>query len=494
MNSLGFLETLWQDLRYGARLLRRNPDLRGGRDPDARARHGREYRDLPARGRRAPSRAAGRSSRAAGRSPHRQGAERPDGIVHGALADAVVSALPEDPRRAAGVHRLHRLGLRHRSISRKAARSGRPQALWVSGNFFSALGVRPAAGRLLAPSDDVKGCGAPGVVLGHAFWQREYGGDPSVVGRALLLDGHRSTSSACRAQEFYGVDVGRAFDVAVPICAEPIVRGARSGLAQADIWFLGRHRPSQAGRDAWSRRRRRSRRCRRAFSRATVSPRYTRRTRRTTSRWCSARARPPARSLRPAAQLRRLAEHPSRRHRSGAADCLREPREPDAGARDGARARSRRPSRDRRVAPADRPADAVGEPADRRRWRRGRRRCRAGVQPLSGRLPQHERQPALRRAHVGLAGLRVHGRRRGGGVPALRPDARDPRHADAAGRRDEDGKPRDDRRARALRHAARAGRASGGAVAGAARGRPAVLAQPEKPDVDGSRASGRTVS
>ena len=59
--------------------------------------------------------------------------------------------------------------------------SGDPRfasAILVSGEFFETLGVRPALGRLLTDDDDRKGCGAPAVVLSHAFWQREYAGDP----------------------------------------------------------------------------------------------------------------------------------------------------------------------------------------------------------------------------------------------------------------------------------------------------------------------------
>jgi len=108
----------------------------------------------------------------------------------------------------------------------------------VSGNFFEVLGVRPAAGRLIAPNDDVRGC-AGTAVLGHAFWQREYGGAPSAVGSTLLLDGHRFDVIGVASPEFYGVDVGRAFEVAVPICAEPIVAGDQTSLDKPDMWFLG---------------------------------------------------------------------------------------------------------------------------------------------------------------------------------------------------------------------------------------------------------------
>jgi putative ABC transport system permease protein len=57
----------------------------------------------------------------------------------------------------------------------------------VSSNFFSTLGVAPLHGRLFAPGDEPWLDGTPAVVLGHAFWQRRYGGAPSVVGRTLDL-------------------------------------------------------------------------------------------------------------------------------------------------------------------------------------------------------------------------------------------------------------------------------------------------------------------
>src|SRR5580658_5034718 len=50
--------------------------------------------------------------------------------------------------------------------------------LWVSGDFFNMLGVRPILGRVFAASDDRVGCGASGAVISYSFWQREFGGDP----------------------------------------------------------------------------------------------------------------------------------------------------------------------------------------------------------------------------------------------------------------------------------------------------------------------------
>src|SRR5262249_54013348 len=67
--------------------------------------------------------------------------------------------------------------------------SRRAQGLWVSGDFFRTLDVRPVIGRVLTVADDRRGCAAPPAVISYGFWQREYGGSGSAVGRTILLDG-----------------------------------------------------------------------------------------------------------------------------------------------------------------------------------------------------------------------------------------------------------------------------------------------------------------
>src|SRR3989441_2754906 len=64
------------------------------------------------------------------------------------------------------------------------------QGLWVSGDFFRGLGVPALIGRTLTAEDDRRGCAAPPAVLGYGFWQREYGGNSSAIGRSITLDGH----------------------------------------------------------------------------------------------------------------------------------------------------------------------------------------------------------------------------------------------------------------------------------------------------------------
>ena len=122
----------------------------------------------------------------------------------------------------------------------------RAEGLYVSGDYFRLFGVQPALGRLLAGEDDVRGC-APLAVLGHGFWQTEFGGDPGVVGRALTFDGVPFEVVGVTAAGFHGAEVGRAAQVYVPLCAEAAVRGEGSFLDERSAWWLeimGRRDPA----------------------------------------------------------------------------------------------------------------------------------------------------------------------------------------------------------------------------------------------------------
>ncbi len=109
--------------------------------------------------------------------------------------------------------------------------------LEVSGDYFNTLGVHPAAGRLLVNSDDKRGC-AGAVVLGYGFWQEHFGGAQNAVGSVLSLSGHQFQVIGVAAPGFFGVDVGNKFDVAIPICAEAIIRGSNSNLDERAAWWL----------------------------------------------------------------------------------------------------------------------------------------------------------------------------------------------------------------------------------------------------------------
>lgn len=112
------------------------------------------------------------------------------------------------------------------------------EGLYVSGGFFGGLGVRPHVGRLFSEPDDRHGCGAPGAVLSHAFWQSRYGGDAGAVGRTLTLNRRAFEIVGVAPAGFFGIEVGRSFDVAVPLCAEPLLRGERAGTGERAVWWL----------------------------------------------------------------------------------------------------------------------------------------------------------------------------------------------------------------------------------------------------------------
>jgi predicted permease len=89
--------------------------------------------------------------------------------------------------------------------------TGQPERVWgqvVSGNYFQLLGVNPVLGRGVLPEDDQALGRDAVVVLSHALWQRRFGSDPSVLGRAVLLNGQRYTVVGIAPAGFYGTDHG----------------------------------------------------------------------------------------------------------------------------------------------------------------------------------------------------------------------------------------------------------------------------------------------
>ena len=118
--------------------------------------------------------------------------------------------------------------------------------LMVSGEFFDVLGVQPLLGRLLSPADDYRGCGAQGAVLSYPFWQREFGGRPEALGSKLTLSGQPFQVIGVTPSNFYGVDVGQNFDVAIAICSEPVFSTKGSLMDNPVAWWIatiGRLKP-----------------------------------------------------------------------------------------------------------------------------------------------------------------------------------------------------------------------------------------------------------
>src|SRR6266542_3931945 len=122
----------------------------------------------------------------------------------------------------------------------QGAEMRRVRGLWVSGDLFPALGVTPARGRLFTAADDRRGCGPTGAVISYEFWQSYFGGEDSAIGKTLIIVDQPLTVIGVTPPEFFGLEIGNSFDVAVPICT-----GA-GALDRLDFFWLvvmGRLKP-----------------------------------------------------------------------------------------------------------------------------------------------------------------------------------------------------------------------------------------------------------
>ena len=109
----------------------------------------------------------------------------------------------------------------------------------VSGNYYSALGVHPAAGRLLTDEDDK--AGAPAVaVLSHRYWEKRFGSDPSIVGKQINLNNLGFTVVGVSGKGFDGtMGVGSTQDVTIPLALEPqLYPDPKRSYSAGNVWWL----------------------------------------------------------------------------------------------------------------------------------------------------------------------------------------------------------------------------------------------------------------
>ena len=237
MNTIGWIDALWRDLRYGARLLRRNPAFTavailtlalgtGANTAMFQLVDAVRLRTLPVESPqelveiRIAETPNGRTGHFMGRRP----------LLTFALWERIRT-------QQTGFSSV--MSWSATTFDLAAGGEVRPaDGLWVSGSFFRTLGVAAALGRVLTEADDQPGCAMGAAVISYPFWQREFAGDRGVLGRTLLLDGHRVEVVGITPASFFGVEVGRTFDIAVPLCTERIIRGEQNALDRSDAWFL----------------------------------------------------------------------------------------------------------------------------------------------------------------------------------------------------------------------------------------------------------------
>jgi predicted permease len=159
------------------------------------------------------------------------------------LYEQLKKAAPEFEEVAAFQAGRWRVGARREGVE-LAARPLRSE--YVTGNYFSTLGVRAFGGRMLTPEDD-KPAAPPVAVLSHRVWQTTYGSDPSVVGSTFALEGRPFTVIGVAPAGFFGETLqSDPPDIWLPLQQEPMVDGDSALLHQSiSAWLrmIGRLRP-----------------------------------------------------------------------------------------------------------------------------------------------------------------------------------------------------------------------------------------------------------
>ena len=116
----------------------------------------------------------------------------------------------------------------------------------VSGNYYSGLGVTAQAGRLLREEDD-RAAAEPAAVISYRFWQRRFGGDRGAIGKAIYLNGSPFTIVGVAAQQFQGaLQVGDSPEVTLPLAFDERLQTEKGRLTDETNWWvriMGRLKP-----------------------------------------------------------------------------------------------------------------------------------------------------------------------------------------------------------------------------------------------------------
>jgi predicted permease len=254
------LETLWQDVRYGWRMLRRSPGFTivavvslglgiGANTAIFTVAKKVLYDTLPVRD-------AGSLRLLTWVSGHEQivppvwgdvGANESGGLESNAFSYPVLEALR---KRTDAFEDL--IAFKDVEITATVDGVAELEAVeLVSGNAFSALGVEPLAGRMLQASDDAGPGAGPVAVISDGYWARRFGRSPAAVGKVIALNGVPVTIVGVSAARFAGLQMGGVTHIFVPVTMQPLVvpraqGGSTSLLNNAQSWWvqvLARMRP-----------------------------------------------------------------------------------------------------------------------------------------------------------------------------------------------------------------------------------------------------------
>jgi predicted permease len=231
------MQTLWQDLRYGARMLLKRPGFTliaaltlslgiGANTAAFSLLNAFLFRPLPCS---SPEQLVG----------YYIGKEEGNGLSYPYYRDVrdwneVFSGF---------------LAFRFVTVNLSGAGGGRNGHLWgylVSGNYFDTLGVKAAMGRALTEADDRTPGAHPVVVLSHGCWLRRFGGDPSVIGKKVLLNGHGFTVIGVMPAGFFGTERLMAPEFFAPMMMQRQIEPGGDWLearGSGTLWAVGRLKP-----------------------------------------------------------------------------------------------------------------------------------------------------------------------------------------------------------------------------------------------------------
>src|SRR6266581_427462 len=236
MNSLRGIESIWRDLRYGARLLRRSPGFAlvgilslalgiGANTAIFQLLDAVRLRSLPVP------------------NPHELAEVRIVGGNHGMglnsdrygqLTRPVWQEIREHHEPFSGVFAWSAGDVR----VGQGSDLRRAHGLYVSGAFFRVLGVRPWRGRLILPEDEAGACPPSKAVVSYGYWQGEMGGRDLGAGSTLMINGSLEEVLGVTPPGFFGLAVGDDFDIAIPLCQPKELR-----RDVFDVTVMGRLRP-----------------------------------------------------------------------------------------------------------------------------------------------------------------------------------------------------------------------------------------------------------
>src|SRR5467141_1030545 len=245
-----FVETLWQDLRFAARMLAKNPAFTavavltlalgiGANTAIFSLMNAVLLRSLPVQN---PSQlvlfGAGKWGGIMDEVPSRAWQlfsypfyrqVQQDGRVFSGVT--AVSSMPN------GVH----------GTIGEASEAEAIDARLVSGTYFATLGVNPVLGRAFSEDDDRIPSGSPIAVASYSWWKRRFGGDPSIIGKKMSIGATVYTIIGVAPEKFFGTTVGESPDAWIPLSMEeqltPGWKGLNDTLFQS-LYIIARCKPS----------------------------------------------------------------------------------------------------------------------------------------------------------------------------------------------------------------------------------------------------------